>query len=85
MHKIDTVALIAAIILFGGCTQTRNTATPMMAGGVHDVLTRVRPNVYSGNFQSGPGILVIQADLSARPKRLTVTTSQGGCKWAATA
>jgi hypothetical protein len=36
-------------------------------GGVHDELTRVRPNVYTGNFQVGAGVLLIQADLSGTP------------------
>jgi hypothetical protein len=54
-------------------------------GGIHNQLTRIRPDVYSGNFQTGAGIMLIEADLSGRPKRLTFATSQGGCKWAATA
>ena len=54
-------------------------------GGIHDVLTRVRPNVYTDIFQVGGARLKIEADLSVRPKRLTVATYEGGCKWAATA
>lgn len=49
-------------------------------GGIHYDLTRVRPNVYTG----GPYVL-IEADLSVRPKRLNVSSREGGCKWAATA
>ncbi len=133
MRKFQAIAMLAAAVPFGGCSQSPVTTTPattgpmdpasvsvftlalqpdsisgcvmgdpsmtrpvtltvrnnraelVTSGGVHDVLTRVRPNVYSGNFQIGPGVMLIQADLSASPKRLTVTTSQGGCKWAATA
>jgi hypothetical protein len=54
-------------------------------GGIHDTLTRVRPNVYTDIFQVGGARLKIDADLSVRPKRLTVATYEGGCKWAATA
>jgi hypothetical protein len=54
-------------------------------GGIHDTLTRVRPNVYTDIFQVGGARLKIEADLSVRPKRLTVATYEGGCKWAATA
>ena len=54
-------------------------------GGIHDELTRVRPNVYTDIFQVGDARLKIEADLSGRPKRLTVATYEEGCKWAATA
>ena len=53
-------------------------------GGIHDTLTRVRPNVYTDIFQVGGARLKIDADLSVRPKRLTVATYEGGCTWAAT-
>jgi len=52
-------------------------------GGIHNTLTRIRPDVYSGSFQIGMGLMLMQADLSGTPKRLTFQTSQGGCKWAA--
>jgi hypothetical protein len=54
-------------------------------GGVHDELTRIRPDVYFDNFQIGLVELKIEADFSTRPKRLNVQTFDGTCKWTATA
>jgi hypothetical protein len=54
-------------------------------GGIHDELTRIRPDVYFDNFQSGLIELKIEADFSTRPKRLNVQTFDGTCKWTATA
>ena len=54
-------------------------------GGIHDELKRIRPNVYSDNFQVGFVEMKIEADFSSSPKRLYVQTYDGTCKWAATA
>jgi hypothetical protein len=54
-------------------------------GGIHDELTRIRPDVYFDNFQNGLLNLKIEADFSSRPKRLLVQTFDGTCKWAASA
>ena len=54
-------------------------------GGIHDELTRIRPDVYFDNFQSGLIEMKIEADFSTRPKRLNVRTFDGTCKWTATA
>jgi hypothetical protein len=54
-------------------------------GGIHDQLTRIRPDVYFDNFQSGLIELKIEADFSTRPKRLNVQTFDGTCKWTVTA
>jgi hypothetical protein len=54
-------------------------------GGIHDELTRIRPDVYFDNFQSGLIEMKIEADFSTRPRRLNVQTFDGTCKWTATA
>lgn len=127
MFKTRTIALLAAAILFGGCTQSGNTPAPVAAGamdpnsvtvftlslqsnsvsgcvmtdpgmtrpvtltvtnnsavlltsgGIHYDLSRVAPNVYAGGYW-----VKIRADLSTRPKRLTVSNDDGSCNWAAT-
>jgi hypothetical protein len=61
-------------------TVTNNTAVLLTDGGIHYSLDRVRPNVYAGGYY-----MKIVADLSARPKRLAVSSNDGGCQWAATA
>jgi hypothetical protein len=61
-------------------TVTNDTAVLLTDGGIHYSLDRVRPNVYAGGYY-----VKIVADLSVRPKRLTVNSDDGGCKWAATA
>jgi hypothetical protein len=61
-------------------TVTNNTAVLLTAGGIHYSLDRIRPNVYAGGYY-----IKIVADLSATPKRLTVSSNDGGCQWAATA
>ncbi len=62
-----------------------NQAELVTAGGVHGTMMRVAPNVYSGSFVLGQRNLAFRADLSTSPKRLTVTTPEGGCRWAANA
>ena len=57
-----------------------NSAELLTSGGIHYALTRVAANVYAGGYW-----IKIGADLSSRPKRLTVSTDDGTCKWAATA
>jgi hypothetical protein len=61
-------------------TVSNNSATLLTAGGIHYELNRVRPNVYAGGYY-----VKIVADLSIRPKRLTVSNDDGSCNWAATA
>ena len=61
-------------------TVTNNSAVLLTSGGVHYDLSRVAPNVYAGGYW-----VKIRADLSARPKRLTVSNDDGSCNWAATA
>lgn len=57
-----------------------DSAVLLTAGGIHYSLDRIRPNVYAGGYY-----INIVADLSAKPKRLTVRSNDDGCKWAATA
>jgi hypothetical protein len=57
-----------------------DSAVLLTPGGIHYSLTRVAPNVYAGGYY-----VKIRADLAVRPKRLTVSTQDGTCKWAATA
>lgn len=66
-------------------TVRNNQAELVTAGGVHGTMMRVAPNVYAGGFALGQRNLSFRADLSTSPKRLTVTTPEGGCRWAATA
>jgi hypothetical protein len=61
-------------------TVTSNSAVLLTSGGVHYDLRRVAPNVYAGGYW-----VKIRADLSTRPKRLTVSNDDGSCNWAATA
>ena len=61
-------------------TVTNNSAVLLTSGGIHYDLSRVAPNVYAGGYW-----VKIRADLSARPKRLTVSNDDGSCNWAATA
>ena len=61
-------------------TVTNNSAVLLTSGGVHYDLSRVAPNVYAGGYW-----VKIRADLSTRPKRLTVSNDDGSCNWAATA
>lgn len=49
-------------------------------GGVHYGLDRVAPGRYVGGYY-----VKIAADLSGSAKRLTVSSNDGACKWAATA
>jgi hypothetical protein len=51
------------------------------AGGIHDKLKLVRPNVYTSDFTMGGTSLVVLADLSVTPPTLTVTEKNQGCKW----
>ncbi|MBS0520696.1 MAG: hypothetical protein JSR90_18505 [Proteobacteria bacterium] len=133
MFKTETMAVLAAALLFGGCTQTADTPAPVTtiagpkdpdsvttftlallpesisgcimtdfsmtrpmtltvrndqgemvtSGGVHGAMMRIAPNVYSGSFIIGQRNLTFRADLASTPKRLTATTPEGGCKWAA--
>jgi len=61
-------------------TVTNNSAVLLTSGGIHYDLSRVAPNVYAGGYW-----VKIRADLSTRPKRLTVSNDDGSCNWAATA
>ena len=61
-------------------TVTNNAAVLLTSGGIHYDLNRVAPNVYAGGYW-----VKIRADLSTRPKRLTVSNDDGSCNWAATA
>jgi hypothetical protein len=61
-------------------TVTNNSAVLLTSGGIHYDLSRVAPNVYAGGYW-----VKIRADLSSRPKRLTVSNDDGSCNWAATA
>jgi len=61
-------------------TVTSNSAELLTSGGFHYELTLVAPNVYAGGYW-----IKIRADLSARPKRLTVSNDDRSCNWAATA
>jgi hypothetical protein len=61
-------------------TVTNNSAVLLTSGGIHYDLSRVAPNVYAGGYWAK-----IRADLSTRPKRLTVSNDDGSCNWAATA
>jgi hypothetical protein len=60
-------------------TVRNNSAVLLTGGGIHYDLDRVRPNVYAGGYWAK-----IVADLSVRPKRLTVSNDDGSCNWAAT-
>ena len=60
-------------------TVSNNSAVLLTGGGIHYDLNRVRPNVYAGGYW-----IKIVADLSVRPKRLTVSNDDGSCNWAAT-
>ena len=60
-------------------TVGNNSAVLLTGGGIHYDLDRVRPNVYAGGYWAK-----IVADLSVRPKRLTVSNDDGSCNWAAT-
>ena len=61
-------------------TVSNDKAVLLTAGGIHYDLTRVAPNVYEGGDWAK-----IRADLSVRPKTLTVRNDDGSCKWAASA
>jgi len=60
-------------------TVSNNSAVLLTGGGIHYDLNRIRPNVYAGGYWTK-----IVADLSVRPKRLTVSNDDGSCNWAAT-
>lgn len=53
------------------------------AGGIDDKMKLVRPNVYETVFALGGARLDVVADLAAKPKTLTVTDKNRGCKWMA--
>lgn len=61
-------------------TVRNDSAVLLTGGGIHYDLNRVRPNVYAGGYWTK-----IVADLSVRPKRLTVSNDDASCNWAATA
>lgn len=61
-------------------TVNNDSAVLLTDGGIHYSLDRVRPNVYAGG-----NYIKIGADLSVRPKRLTVSSNDLACNWAATA
>ena len=52
-------------------TVSNNSAVLLTAGGIHYELNRVRPNVYTG----GNWIKIV-ANLSVRPKRLTISNDE---------
>jgi hypothetical protein len=53
------------------------------AGGIDDKMKLVRPNVYETVFALAGARLDVVADLGAKPKTLTVTDKNRGCKWMA--
>jgi hypothetical protein len=61
-------------------TVRNDSAVLLTGGGIHYDLNRVRPNVYAGGYWTK-----IVADLSVRPKRLTVSNDDASCNWEATA
>ena len=61
-------------------TVTSDSAVLLTSGGIHYDLHRIRPNVYAGGYW-----IKIVADLSVRPKRLTIRNDDSSCNWAATA
>jgi hypothetical protein len=61
-------------------TVKNDAAVLLTSGGVHYDLTRVAPNVYAGGYW-----IQMRADLSTRPKTLTLRNDDGSCKWAASA
>jgi hypothetical protein len=61
-------------------TVSNDKAVLLTAGGIHYDLTRVAPNVYEGGYWAK-----IRADLSTRPKTLTVRNDDSSCNWAASA
>jgi len=61
-------------------TVNNDKAVLLTAGGIHYDLTRVAPNVYEGGYWAK-----IRADLTTRPRTLTVRNDDGSCKWAASA
>jgi hypothetical protein len=61
-------------------TVTNDRAVLLTAGGIHYDLQRLRPNVYAGGYW-----IKIEADLSVRPRRLTVHNDDNSCRWVATA
>ena len=61
-------------------TVTANSAVLLTTGGIHYELPRIRPNVYASDYW-----VKMEANLSVRPKRLTVRNFDGSCQWVATA
>ena len=61
-------------------TVSNNSAVLLTGGGIHYNLDRIRPYVYAGGYWTK-----IVADLSVRPKRLTVSNDDRSCNWTATA
>lgn len=53
-------------------------AVLLTAGGIHYGLTRTAPNVYEGGYWAK-----IRADLSTRPRTLTIRNDDNSCVWAA--
>jgi hypothetical protein len=60
-------------------TVMNDKAELFIAGGIHDGLDRIGPGRYAGGYY-----IKISADLAATPKRLTVSSNDGACNWAAT-
>ncbi len=52
-------------------------------GGINTKLKLVRPNVYQEKITQGRLDLVVVADLSSTPKKLTATDANMGCGWTA--
>ena len=61
-------------------TVQNNSGELLTSGGIHYGLTRVAPNTYAGG-----NYIKIRADLSTRPKTLTISTNDTRCTWAASA
>ena len=61
-------------------TVSNGQAELLTEGGIHYSLDRVGPNVYAGG-----NYIKIGADLSVSPRRLTVSSNDRACNWAATA
>jgi hypothetical protein len=60
-------------------TVMNDKAELLTAGGIHYGLDRIGPGRYAGGYY-----IKIAADLAATPKRLTVSSNDGACNWAAT-
>jgi hypothetical protein len=60
-------------------TVSNDKAVLLTDGGIHYSLDRIGPYRYAGG-----NYIKIAADLSGKPRRLTVSTDDRSCNWAAT-